>query len=93
MTGYCGGISLGDARNLNQICQGIELDEYPLIAMLVSNGGIGKLFQFSVEEFGYKQLRDGYVSKCHLCIDMRKYIVERTNEFKELRPKEFYSNL
>jgi MoaA/NifB/PqqE/SkfB family radical SAM enzyme len=93
MTGYCGGISLGDARNLNRICEGIELDEYPLIAMLVSNRGIGKLFQFSVEKFGYKQLRDGYVSKCHLCIDIRKHIVEQTDEFKELQPKEFYSNL
>ena len=93
MTGYCGGISLGDARNLNQICQGIELDEYPVIAMLVSDKGIGKLFQFSVEEFGYKELKDGYVSKCHLCLDMRKHISEQTNEFKELRPKEFYNNL
>jgi hypothetical protein len=93
MTGYCGGISLGDARNLDSICQGIELDDYPVIAKLVSSGGIGKLFRFSVEEYGYKALEDGYVSKCHLCIDVRKNIVEQTSEFKELRPREFYTNL
>jgi len=93
MTGYCGGISLGDARNLNQICQGIELDDYPVIAMLALDRGIGKFFQFSTEEFGYKELKDGYVSKCHLCLDMRKHISGQTNEFKELRPKEFYNNL
>jgi MoaA/NifB/PqqE/SkfB family radical SAM enzyme len=93
MAGYCGGISLGDARNLDSRCQGIELNDHPVIAKLVSSRGIGKLFQFSVEEYGYKALEDGYVSKCHLCIDMRKNIVERTNEFKELKPREFYSNL
>jgi hypothetical protein len=93
MTGYCGGISLGDARNLDSICQGIELDDHPVIANLVSSGGIGKLFQFSVEEYGYRALDDGYVSKCHLCTDMRKNMVERTDEFKELKPREFYANL
>jgi len=93
MTGYCGGISLGDARNLEAICQGIELDEHPIIQRLVSPGGIMKLFTFAVEEFGYKERRDGYVSKCHLCIDIRKHISEQTSEFRELKPKDFYSRL
>jgi MoaA/NifB/PqqE/SkfB family radical SAM enzyme len=90
ITGYCGGISLGDARNLDSICDGVELDDHPIIAKLVSNGGIGRLFRFSVEEYGYKELEDGYVSKCHLCVDIRRHIIEQTDEFKELRPKEFY---
>ncbi|MBS7615082.1 4Fe-4S cluster-binding domain-containing protein [Candidatus Bathyarchaeota archaeon] len=93
MTGYCGGISLGDARNLDQICQGIKLDDYPIIAMLTSDNGIGKLLQFSVDEYNYKELKDGYVSKCHLCLDMRKHIVEQTSEFRELKSEEFYRNI
>jgi len=93
MTGYCGGISLGDARNLEAICQGIELDECPVIGRLVSPKGLMKLFTFAVEEFGYKERQDGYVSKCHLCIDIRKHISEQTDEFRELKPKDFYSRL
>jgi len=93
MTGYCGGISLGDARNLEALCSGIELDEHPILARLVSNRGIKRLYEFAVEEFGYQESKIGYVSKCHLCVDIRKHIIEQTDEFKELRPKEFYSNL
>jgi hypothetical protein len=90
MAGYCGGISLGDARNLGSICEGIELDEYPVVAKLVSHGGLGQLFWFSVEEYGYKELKEGYVSKCHLCVDIRRHIISQTDEFRELQPKEFY---
>ena len=94
MTGYCGGISLGDARNLDSICgEGIELNEHPVIAMLVSHRGLERLFWFSVEKYGYKELKDGYVSKCHLCVDIRRHIIGQTEELKELQPKEFYDRL
>jgi len=43
------------------------------------------------EEFGY-EVQDGYVSKCHLCFDIRRHLV-KVGEFKELRPKEFYEHL
>jgi hypothetical protein len=90
MTGYCGGISLGDARHLDEICRGIELDDHPILAKLVTRNGIGKLFKLGDEEYGYKQLDDGYVSKCHLCLDIRTHIAERTDEYEELRPQDFY---
>jgi MoaA/NifB/PqqE/SkfB family radical SAM enzyme len=93
ITGYCGGISLGDARDLDSICAGIDLEDYPVIARLVSPRGIEELHRFSVEEFGYRELREGYVSKCHMCVDIRKHISEQTDEFKELRPVEFYRSL
>jgi len=93
ITGYCGGISLGDARNLDSICHGIELDDVPVIARLVSTNGIEELYRFGVKEFSYKEAADGYVSKCHLCMDIRKHIVELTDEFKELKPREFYLRL
>ncbi|MCK4322150.1 4Fe-4S cluster-binding domain-containing protein [candidate division WOR-3 bacterium] len=86
--GYCGGISLGDARNLDSLIKGIDLEEHLILNALVT--GIKKLYEIGVD-FGYKELGGGYISKCHLCFDIRKHIVERSNEFEELRPKEFYS--
>jgi len=93
ITGYCGGISLGDARDLDEICSGIDLDDHPILARLVSERGIKELYSFSVKEYGYRESKSGYISKCHLCVDIRRHISEETDEFKELRPKEFYRNL
>lgn len=91
ITGYCGGLSLGDARDLESICEGVRLDDRPILGALVT--GMGELYRFAVEEFGYEEVPDGYISKCHLCVDIRKHIAQRTGEFKELRPREFYSRL
>jgi len=86
--GYCAGISLGDARELDALCQGINLDELPVLRALLTS--VEELYRLG-EEFGYEE-RDGYVSKCHLCLDIRKHLVEE-GEFKELKPKEFYEHL
>jgi len=92
MTGYCGGISLGDARNLNTICsEGIDLEEHPILNALVTD--LEKLYELSVEEFNYKERSEGYISKCHFCVDMRRRIAQKTGEFKELNPREFYYHL
>ncbi len=93
ITGYCGGISLGDARDMDAICSGIDLDDHPILAQLVSKRGIKRLYAFGVEEYGYSESESGYVSKCHLCVDIRRHISEQTDEFKELKPIEFYRNL
>jgi hypothetical protein len=90
MTGYCGGISLGDARDLDSLRE-IDLDKRPILEALVTD--LKKLYEFGVEEFGYKELPEGYISKCHLCVDVRKCLAKQTDEFKELRPMEFYSHL
>lgn len=91
MTGYCGGLSLGDARELNSVCEGIDLEEYPILECLVTD--LEKLYTLGVEEFGYTECREGYVSKCHLCLDIRKHVAQKTEEFKELSPREFYFQL
>jgi hypothetical protein len=93
MTGFCGGISLGDAGRMDEICSGIDLEDRPVLARLVSDRGIRRLYEFAVEEHGYRELEDGYVSKCHLCVDIRRHIAEQTDEYQELKPREFYSNL
>jgi len=90
MTGYCGGISLGDAKNLDSLHE-IDLDEKPILEALVTN--LKKLYELGIGEFGYKESSHGYISKCHLCVDIRKCLAKQTDEFEELRPREFYSHL
>jgi hypothetical protein len=92
ITGYCGGISLGDARDLDSICsEGVNLEERPILNALVTD--LQRFYEFGVKEFDYKELSEGYVSKCHLCVDIRKQIAQKTDEFKELSPREFYYHL
>ena len=89
--GYCGGISLGDCRDLdNLLGQGIETEEYPILGFLIDED-IKGLFQFS-KDLGYLGSEEGYFSKCHLCMDIRKYLAGG-GEFKELKPREFYLHL
>lgn len=89
--GYCGGISLGDCRDLdNLLGQGIEIEEYPILGFLIDED-IEGLFRFS-KGLGYQESREGYFSKCHLCMDIRKHLAEG-EEFKELIPREFYLRL
>lgn len=87
--GYCAGLSLGDARNLDSICEGIDLDEFPVFKALITD--LKELYELG-REFGYKEQREGYISKCHLCVDIIRHLA-KFNEFKELKPKEFYEHL
>ncbi len=89
--GFCGGISLGDCRRLDTLLKnGVSIEDYPVLKFLVNEDMEG-LFRFS-EDFGYQELEAGYLSKCHLCADIRKHLVSE-QDFKELRPKEFYYRL
>jgi hypothetical protein len=89
--GFCGGISLGDCRELDDILKnGIDLEEYPVLNYLVRNDLKG-LLQFTLGH-GYIVNEEGYFSKCHLCVDLRRYLHSKSG-FRELRPDEFYDNL
>lgn len=88
--GFCAGISLGDARELNLIFDGIDLGKRPVLGALSTS--IGELYKMA-KDYGYEDKEEGYVSKCHLCVDIRKSIVDKTSEFAELSPKEYYLNL
>lgn len=89
--GYCGGISLGDGGELDNLLEeGIETKEYPILGFLIDEDLEG-LFRFS-KDLGYQERQEGYLSKCHLCMDMRKYLAGR-EEFRELKPREFYLHL
>jgi len=89
--GYCGGISLGDARNLGTLCKrGLNLEEYPILKALTL--GLKSLYKLAVEKFNYREAAEGYTSKCHLCVDIRRHLLQFA-EFKELQPLEFYTQL
>jgi hypothetical protein len=86
--GYCGGISLGDIKDLEFLLkEGIDIQEYPVLGYLMDEDIEGLLRM--AEDLGYHQLGEGYLSKCHLCIDIRRHLVD-VSDFKELRPREFY---
>jgi hypothetical protein len=89
--GYCGGITFGDVRELDSLLRrGIDEEEYPVLSILMRED-MQALFEFACER-GYRELTEGYYSKCHLCMEARKYLAQNGG-FKELQPIEFYSHL
>lgn len=88
--GYCGGISLGDVDRL-ATQRRIRLEKTPILTALATD--IQALHALAVREFGYQDLEAGYVSKCHLCVDIRRQIAQQTEAYPELRPHLFYQHL
>ncbi len=90
MPGYCGGISLGRAQEILSLNR-ISLEERPILHAVSAD--LQELYKMGTEKFEYKENREGYISKCHLCVDVRRHIVSRTKEFRELAPIQFYRQL
>jgi len=89
--GYCGGLSLGDSRWLDELLEeGIDLDARPVLSYIIADNFEG-LLNFA-KAYGYRERESGYLSKCHLCIDMRKFLAG-AGEFREIEPKEFYDQV
>lgn len=86
--GYCGGLSLGNARDLEALTSGIDLDRYPVLSALLAD--LEELLVLG-REFGYRE-RVGYISKCHLCVDIRRHLAAH-GDFQELKPEGFYRHL
>lgn len=91
--GYCGGLSWGNIRDLNLLCtEGINLDDYPILKSLII-GTFKDLYEFAVDRFEYDYKKEGYISKCHACFDIRRHLILMTDKFKELNPPEFYLHI
>jgi hypothetical protein len=89
--GYCGGLSLGSSLELDKtLREGIDTAKKPVLAYITENDFRG-LMTFARQR-GYKDDPEGYMSKCHLCVDIRKHLKEN-GDFPELRPAEFYERL
>ena len=49
------------------------------------------LFRFA-KDLGYNESQEGYLSKCDLCLDIRKHLVSK-KDFEELKPEQFYAHV
>ena len=82
---------MGHWRNLDRlISEGVDLEAHPVLGFLIAED-LGGLFRFA-EDLGYRGAQEGYVSKCDLCLVLRKYLVSR-KDFEELSPREFYAHV
>ncbi|MBI9101407.1 MAG: hypothetical protein JEY99_03250 [Spirochaetales bacterium] len=90
MPGYCGGISYGDCRELDSIVETeVSPEEFPVLDALMREE-IGEVYVMA-GELGFKEAEAGYRSKCHLCFELRRYLIEH-GDFRELAPREFYTH-
>jgi hypothetical protein len=91
MPGYCGGVTYGDCRQLEELVdREVDAEAFPVLALLMNEDRQG-LYAFARER-GFVPKEEGYYSACHLCMEMRKYLVGR-GDFAELEPRAFYENL
>jgi hypothetical protein len=89
--GFCGGISLGDCRRLDALLRdGIDTERYQVLSYFIDNEFEG--LHRHAADLGFRDDPGGYFSKCHLCMDIRRFLAVN-GDFEELRPKEFYQHL
>lgn len=64
-------------------------EKYPFLDILISKG-INGIYNHAINEHGYTPKKE-YISKCHLCYDIRKHLVINKNiRTPELQPVEYY---
>ena len=91
VSGFCAGITLGKWKDFLTIADAYRQAEYPeLIRMLIERGPFA-LFELA-SQHGYVPLAKGYAGKCHLCTDVRKFLVH-SHGFEQLEPHRFYEML
>lgn len=89
--GYCGGLSLGDCRELDRLlAEGIDDEKHPVLGF-IAEGDFAGFYAFAYER-GYRESEEGYFSKCHLCTDLRRHLL-KNGGFAELEPAFFYEQL
>ena len=89
---YLPGLCSGLAIILKDLGKPLNADEYPLITALYNNG-IRELLKIATSEYGFKAEKE-YLNKCHLCFDIRKYMVKKKGvNSKELQPVDYYDNV
>jgi hypothetical protein len=92
ITGLCAGLSVGSGLNLGGLATGTDLSGRPVLARLME-GGVGALAAFAASDTGFHEDPEGYIAKCHLCLDIRRHLVRTGAAFPELEPKGFYQML
>jgi len=72
------------------IGRSLSIEKYPLVALL-AGAGIQGLLAYASEEHGFAAADSGYVNKCDLCNDIRRYIYAKAmDKYPELGPAGYY---
>jgi hypothetical protein len=82
-TGHCPGITVANVENLHPA---IDSARHPVYSQLAEGGPVW-LWRGLAPDF--QPDPKGYVSKCHLCLAVRKHL-RATGRYEELRPDEYY---
>jgi len=86
---FCGGLRLGDWHSLDDLMVAYQHEETPeLIGRLIQGGPFG-LSEWAAEAHGYRERPEGYVGKCHLCVDVRRHLSSLVQD-DALAPQGFY---
>jgi hypothetical protein len=89
---YIPGLCSGLAIHCDDLGNLIFPEKYPFLHMLFEKGITG-LFDYVSSRYDFKP-PDGYMSKCDLCFDIRRYLVlDRGIASRDLQPKGFYENV
>ncbi|MFP4521967.1 MAG: radical SAM protein [Fibrobacterota bacterium] len=83
--GLCAGLSV----RTEDLGKELSFEKYPVLTLLNENGP-GALARYASREYGFTP-ELSYNSKCHLCRDIRRFLVaEKKSGFPELSPSEYY---
>lgn len=86
--GLCSGLAIGS----DDMGRPLPEADYPIINTLYGHGIEGFL-EMARRDFGFQE-GDRYLSKCHLCTEIRQFLVlEKGIESRELGPAGFYRNM
>lgn len=89
---YIPGLCSGFTIEVEDLKKTVDENKYTFINILY-NEGIKAFLNLVQNNYNFEP-QESYLSKCHLCIDIRKYLViEKKIQSPELNPEEFYSNL
>jgi hypothetical protein len=86
--GLCSGLTI----RWDDLGKALSTQKYPILNILFMEGVRG-LFHHVSKEYGFEPA-GGYMSKCHLCFDLRRHLIleEKVDSF-ELQPKSFYDQV
>ena len=86
---YVPGLCSGLALHYTDLGSVVTPEKYPFFHILFQ-GGVAHLLKFVSDEYGFTPAK-GYISKCHLCFEIRRYLVmEKSVEAQEFQPRGFY---
>ena len=88
---YIPGLCAGLAVACEDLGRPLAKETYPLLTRLFAKG-IRGFYEMAAADFGFRPSREGYIGKCDLCTDIRRFLVSRGyDRSSELSPEGFYS--